>query len=88
VTGAGLLARGRGVSSTARTSVGGYQVILNRYVRSCAFLATVADQGAAAPPAGEISVSALASNVNGVAIRTEGSAGGAADKPFHLIVLC
>lgn len=88
VTGAGVLARGRGVSSAARTSAGRYQVIFGRDVRSCAYFATVADQGAAAPPAGEISASALASNVNGVSVRTEASNGAAADKPFHLIALC
>ena len=34
-------------------------------------------------------MSSLASNVNGVAIRTENGGNGAeADKPFHLLVLC
>jgi len=88
VTAAGVLARGRGVSSVARTSEGRYQVILDRDVRGCAYLATIGDAGAAAPPQGEISTSSLASNVNGVAVRTENSGGAAADRPFHLIVPC
>jgi hypothetical protein len=88
VTGAGVLARGRNVTSAARTSEGRYQVIFNRDVRNCAFLATIADAGAAAPPQGEIAASALSSNVNGVAVRTENSNGAAADRPFHLIVPC
>ena len=88
VTGAGLAARGRGVTSVARTSAGRYQVIFNRDVRTCAFLATIADAGAAAPPQGEISASALASNVNGVAVRTENSNGNPADRPFHVAVSC
>ena len=88
VTSAGVLARGRNVTSAARTSEGRYQVIFNRDVRGCAFLATIGDAGAAAPPQGEIATSALASNVNGVAIRTEASGGAAADRPFHLIVPC
>jgi hypothetical protein len=88
VTSAGLLARGRSVSSAARTSEGRYQVIFDRDVRNCAYLATIADAGAAAPPQGEIGASAVSTNVNGVAVRTENSAGNPADRPFHLIVPC
>ena len=71
-----------------RTATGRYQVIFDRDVRNCAYLATIADAGAAAPPQGEIAASALASNVNAVAVRTERSDGVAADRPFHLIVPC
>jgi hypothetical protein len=88
VTAAGVLARGRSVTSAARTSEGRYQVIFNRDVRGCVFSATIADAGAAAPPQGEIGASALSSNVNGVAVRTENSAGNPADRPFHLLVPC
>jgi hypothetical protein len=88
VTSAGVLARGRSVVSAARTSEGRYQVIFDRDVRNCVFAATIADAGAAAPPQGEIGASALSSNVNGVAVRTENSAGNPADRPFHLIVPC
>ncbi len=89
VSGAGVLARGRNVGSVARTSTGRYQVIFTRDVRSCAYFATIGDIGAAGPPQGsEISVSSLASNVNGVSIRTENDNGVAADKPFHLTVGC
>jgi hypothetical protein len=88
VTSAGVLARGRGIASASRTSEGRYQVIFERDVRNCAFIATIADAGAAAPPQGEIAASALSSNVNGVAIRTENSNGAAADRPFHLIAPC
>jgi hypothetical protein len=63
-------------------------VIFNRDVRNCVFLATIGDAGAAAPPQGEIATSALATNVNGVSVRTENSNGAAADRPFHLIVPC
>jgi hypothetical protein len=88
VTADGVLARGRSVTSAARTSPGRYQVIFDRDVRNCVFQATIADAGAAAPPQGEIGASALSSNVNGVAVRTENSAGNPADRPFHLIVPC
>ena len=88
VTGAGVLARQRGVTSATRTGVGRYQVIFNRDVRSCAYVATVGDPGAAGPPQGQVTVGALASNVNGVNIRTESSQGNAQNKPFHLLVSC
>jgi hypothetical protein len=88
VTDAGAVARGRGVSSAARTAEGRFQVIFDRDVRTCAFFVSVGDAGAAGPPQGEAAATALASNVNGVAIRTEGSGGTPTDKPFHLIVSC
>ena len=89
VSGAGAVARGRGVSSAARTGAGRYQVIFDRDVRNCAYLATIGDTSAAGPPQGsEITTSSLASNVNGISIRTENDAGAAVDRPFHLGVSC
>jgi len=84
----GVLARSRGVSTVARTSEGRYQVVFTRDVRGCAFFAVIGDIGAAAPPQGEIATSAVASNVQAVAVRTEGSGGNPGDRPFHLIVPC
>ena len=46
----------------------------------------VGDSGAAAPPQGAISTSSLATNVNGVAVRTDNAGGAAADRSFHVIV--
>ena len=88
VTGAGLLARGRGVTSSTRVAEGRYQVIFNRDVRGCAYLASIGDAGAAAPAAGLVETSQLASNVNGVALRTQNSDGTPRDRPFHLLVSC
>jgi hypothetical protein len=96
VTAAGVSARVRGVASVARTGEGRYQVILDRDVRGCVYVASVGDAGAAVPPTGEASVSALATNVNGVAVRTRAGVDArdrkattvAADRPFHLIVAC
>ena len=88
VTAQGVLARGRNVSSVARTAAGRYQVIFDRDVRGCAYVTTVGDAGAAAPPEGQASTSALATNANAVAIRTESSNGNPADRPFHLILSC
>jgi hypothetical protein len=90
VNSGGQAVRGRDVSSAARTSEGRYQVIFNGDVRNCAYLATVGNESAAAPPQNtQISVASLGSNVNGVAVRTENGANGTElDRPFHLVVLC
>jgi hypothetical protein len=85
----GQQVRGRGTTSVARTGPGRYQAIFNRDVRSCAYVGTIGGPTAAAPPNnGQITVSSLASNVNGVDIRTTGANGNDANKPFHLVVLC
>jgi hypothetical protein len=86
----GQLARGRDISSVARTGDGRYQVIFNGDVRGCAYFATVGDPSAGAPPQNsQVSVSSLGSNVNGVAVRTEnGNNSSEANRPFHLIVMC
>ena len=52
VTAGGTFRRGRGVASVARTGTGRYQVIFNRDVRGCVYVATVGDPSAAGPPAG------------------------------------
>jgi hypothetical protein len=85
--------RGRGTTSVARTAEGRYQVIFDADVRGCGYYATIGGPSAAAPPAsGEITVSSLASNVNGVDIRTndgdDPNPGAAVNRPFHLVVLC
>jgi len=73
----------------ARTAEGRYQAIFDADIRGCGDYATIGGPTAAAPPDnGQITVSQLASNVNGVAIRTTGANGNDANKPFHLVVLC
>ena len=89
VNAGGQQVRGRGTTSAARTAEGRYQVIFDADVRGCAYFATVGGPTAAAPPDnGQITVSSLGSNVNGVDIRTTGANGNDANKPFHLVVLC
>jgi hypothetical protein len=89
VNAGGQQVRARGTTSAARTAEGRYQVIFDRDVRSCAYYATVAGPTAAVPPGnGLISLSSLASNVNGVDITTENRIGLNANRPFHLLVLC
>jgi hypothetical protein len=89
VNAGGQRVRERGTTSSARTAEGRYQVIFNRDVRGCAYYATVGGPTAAAPPDnGQITVSGLGSNVNGVDIQTTGANGGPANRPFHLLVNC
>ena len=74
VNAGGQQVRGRGTTSAARTAEGRYQVIFDANVRGCAYYATIGGPTAAAPPDnGQITVSSLASNVNGVDIRTTGA---------------
>jgi hypothetical protein len=84
----GTLARGRAVSSAARTAEGRYQVVFDKDLRGCSYVATIGDTSAADPPSGQISTASLASNVNGVVVRTTNAGGQPADRPFHLWVGC
>jgi hypothetical protein len=89
VNAGGQAVRFRGATSAARTAEGRYQVIFDADVRGCAYYATIGGPTAAAPPDnGQVTVSGLGSNVNGVDIRTTGANGNDANKPFHLVVLC
>jgi len=88
VTAAGVAARTRGVSSISRTSPGRYQVIFDRDVRNCAYIATIGDAGGAAPGQGDIATRSLPSNVNGVVVITDADGGAPLDRPFHLLVPC
>ena len=72
----------------ARTGTGRYQVIFNRDVRGCVYVATVGDPSAAAPGHGTAAVGSLATIVNGVAVRTFNEQGALANRSFHLIVSC
>ena len=93
VNAGGQAVRSRGITSAARTAEGRYQVIFDGDVRGCAYFATIGGPTAAAPPnSGEVMVSSLDSNVNGVDIRTndgdDPNPGAAVNRPFHLVVLC
>jgi hypothetical protein len=92
VTGAGVLARGRGVSSVVRTAAGRYQVVFDRDVRGCVYSATVGDVSAAGPGTGTASVGSNAANANAVNVRTVTyNAGGNPvdeNRAFHLLVSC
>jgi hypothetical protein len=86
---AGGVARGKGVVSAARLATGQYEVIFNRSVRSCVYVATVGDVddvGVEAP--GEITTVGRFGNVRGVFVTTHNSTGAFEDRSFHLFVGC
>ncbi len=84
----GATVRARGTTSTARTGTGQYQAIFDSDVRNCAYVATLGDESASAPGTGQVSVTSLASSVNGVRVLTRDSSGAPANRSFHLIVSC
>jgi hypothetical protein len=89
VAATGTVSRNHGATSVTRTGEGQYQVVFDADVRSCAYFATLGDIADGAPPAGEIAVSSMAGNANGVLVVTRDSTGATTvDRPFHLIVSC
>jgi hypothetical protein len=84
----GVPARGRGISSASRTGAGAYQVIFKRNVRNCGYFATLGSIGATTPNTGQISVGQLATNVNGVIVRTTNGGSNGTNRSFHLTVSC
>jgi hypothetical protein len=88
ISDAGATVRGRGISATAQTGTGQYQVVFDRDVRQCIYSATLGDESASGPGTGQIAVTSAASNVNGVRVVTRDSTGTQANRSFHLIVSC
>jgi hypothetical protein len=89
VAATGTPSRNHGATSSTRTGEGQYQVVFDADVKSCAYFATLGDTADGAPPAGEIAVSSMAGNANGVLVVTRDSTGATmVDRPFHLIVSC
>lgn len=86
----GTLARGAGVVSAAGIlgSPGRYEVIFDRDVTACAYLATIGTAGTGTAATGTISTALLTGTTNGVFVRTIDDAGAFAERPFHLLVMC
>ncbi|MGH8901630.1 MAG: hypothetical protein ACRDYA_08075 [Egibacteraceae bacterium] len=84
----GSLARGERVRESRQVAQGQYEVTFRRAVDDCAYVATIGVAGTGNPPAGEISVGSQPGNRRGVQVRTRNSAGNAANRGFHLAVVC
>jgi hypothetical protein len=88
VSAVGAAVRSRGATSAVQTGPGTYQVVFDRDVRQCVYVATLGDESASGPGNGQISVTSEASNVNGVRVVTRDSEGALANRSFHLVVSC
>jgi hypothetical protein len=88
ISNVGAAVRARGVASSAQTGTGQYQVVFDRDVRGCVYLATLGDESASGPGTGQIAVTSAANNVNGVRVVTRNSDGTLADRSFHLMASC
>ena len=87
----GALVRGKGFAGgdpASHAADGVYNVVFNRDVRACGYVATLGHPSTGGPPSGQISVASHPTNVAAVRVRTENDAGAAADRGFHLAVTC
>jgi hypothetical protein len=85
----GVTVRGKGIVSSAAFGGGTYEVITNKNISQCAFLATIGDidsVGTELP--GEITTVGRVTSANGVFVTTHNSAGTGTDRSFHLLVVC
>ncbi|MFG1778516.1 hypothetical protein ACGFIR_11870 [Micromonospora sp. NPDC049051] len=88
VTSGGILLRGSPeVVSATRYGPGQYQVLFNYDVSLKTFVATIGTTDPYnVPPGGEVSVAPRLQTPNAVYVQTRNSTGGAADRPFHLVI--
>ncbi len=86
----GVLVRGGTgtVSSSSILSANKYQVIFNRNVSKCAYIATPASTAAGLPPVGFVSVATLEENPDGVFVETFTAKDEAVQESFDLAVFC
>jgi hypothetical protein len=76
------------VSST-RLFTGAYEVIFDRNISGCAYVASIGEPGSTGGTAiGEISATGREDKPNGVFVKTAASNGTQTDKPFMVSVIC
>jgi hypothetical protein len=80
---------GSGITSThiGAANSGQYEVNFQHNIVNCAYFGNVAGP-TNVPAEGEISIVDRASNANAVFVQVNDSAGAAADRPFHVMVVC
>jgi hypothetical protein len=84
----GSIARSSGVTTAGRTSLGSYEVIFNLNVANCLYLASIGEAGNISPTDGMVTVGRRSGNANGIRVNTRNQNGQAADRGFHVIVIC
>jgi hypothetical protein len=83
----GSLARGSGVTSTAKVTTGSYDVVFDRDVDKCVYEATRGQPGSGTAP-GDADVALLLGNTKGIYLETRNNTGTLTDLPSHLLVVC
>lgn len=83
-----VLVRGKNVVSATRLGTGAYEVVFDRDIRGCAYVATPGNPAGGNPTSGQIAVAQRNNNVNAVYVDTRDSDGVLADRFFHLVVVC
>ena len=84
----GTLARGSGAVSSTSLGFGTYEVLFNRDVTGCAYVASAGTASSGSPPDAFVSTSPRANDVNGVFLDARTSTGDSVPNPFHLAVFC
>jgi hypothetical protein len=89
INGSGSIARGVGVTSAGRMGLGQYEVIFAQDVQNCVYNANVGDPtNITGGTVGFAMTGRRPNNVAGVRVNTRNAQGGAADRNFHLLVVC
>jgi hypothetical protein len=87
----GSAVRSAGVIATARVGTGQFEVTFNQDIVNCSYLANVgavSDISNAAGQQGFAVVGKKSGTVNAVRVNTRAQTGAAADRSFHLVVVC
>jgi hypothetical protein len=85
----GTLARGYGVAFTSPDQPGQYDILFNRGVAKCAYVATLGSSGRrGGPPVGFVGVVGLVGHKAGVYVQTYNRSGALKPAGFHLVVSC
>ena len=85
----GSLVRGAGAVSASGSGYGTYEVMFDRDVSACSYVATIGDPGQGAVPyPGLVFTASSTLSKKGVYVETKNPGGGLTPYPFHLQVLC
>jgi hypothetical protein len=87
----GALVRSAGTTSAGRVGNGQFEVVFNQDIANCSYLANVGatvDISNAAAAQGFATVGKKFGTNNTVRVNTRAQGGGAADRSFHLVVVC
>jgi hypothetical protein len=84
----GAFVRGAGVTSASRIDLGRYQVVFDRPVTGCSYVASGGSITAGEPPQTIAVTAQRAGNPNAVFVGTRNDADTFVDRSFHLQVIC